>query len=1162
MNSETLVERGSEEILNTNQPSNNINNSWRRSFAGGKAANPKFFEPRNFPSNEHTIHRQPEGGEPREGRSCSPQENRHGNSQKPFQAVFRSPQSPVVQSYLPENRSGASQSPLPAVATSSIVQRKSSLENSPTTSQNSVHASTTIPIVQYTQVASPDYADPRRVPGTDQNIYPRAPITTDFQQRYPQLVDFFKQAVDTHKFLKYHTSKINYELRLCGSTPANAVASVIIFCAEALFKCLRSLLGSKHIRRQYQLMNVSFRDKFQLTPSKPHSQVSAPIVIPFNIVYWREANTPTQRNSAMEQVVARNHSSLTMCGSLIKYGDRTSTLGLLISMDSKLYGLTVDHLFKNQQGEEQSAVENKAEVLDDDDDSEDSEPEWSWIDDVKYEDFENAECVSDAESVSSGGSHAKITMDREPKEDFGESINGHKADFMFKTDTTSAYLDWALIEFDDGYYQRPNAFFSEDDPTNPKFFGILAAAPKTSDVKVFMISGVSGTRKGVMLNSSSYIGGKPNEDLCQAWNVILSDSSCVIDGDCGSLIVDQETLEVYGHVVASNPLGEAYVVPLQNTFHQISSAFGAQDLSLPNPVLLMESIVAHYSQKDNSGVADKAKQILASINDPVSESSPGSLGGLNLRLLSKFAVTFGAQTGIEHFNSSSREYNKSPFSPQPTIGNHLYDITLTGRGLLDGNPQGNQDNQRHNFPSINPLGQNLPFNTLIVENIPRDTSQDELTAIFSERRGFKRLSFQTKQNRPICFVEFVDVSSATKCIQDVNGMYFQDSTKGKIQLSFSKSPLRMLSSRFQSTEEVVPFRGSRNGRHRKSNVTSWSEWKWSEDRKQWQSYRTNSRGGIEWKCEAGPSTSTSSVASNIVRYDDTLPLSTVSENKTQYLVDQDEKYIRDNKNVKALTDSPIATSLVPVANTDLLITANLTRNNTSTQYKNFDPNYRVHSAREFIFGKVFKVLWSEPTGDASGGTVWSIREMDGEKIYARVRRPIMSYEGRATSKLGVNADEHAIIYTTSQPNLVQNEDGTKMKYHPVKMMPDSSRHQLDAASRINYHKFYTIEYNVKVWFMGIIHPDSNRVVKESIDQAHPQLSQSTQLFGPSSYHASNTAYGSSPYTMPDNSNTIPSSVPNYEGIEYYNYTSSSSFGQHERYSGTEQPISTQYPPTP
>jgi hypothetical protein len=86
----------------------------------------------------------------------------------------------------------------------------------------------------------------------------------------------------------------------------------------------------------------------------------------------------------------------------------------------------------------------------------------------------------------------------------------------------------------------------------------------------------------------------------------------VIDGDCGSLVVDQETLEIFGHVVASNPLGEAYVVPLQSTFHQIRDALGAKDLVLPNPGPLTENLIAHYSKTIGSDVADGENLILAS----------------------------------------------------------------------------------------------------------------------------------------------------------------------------------------------------------------------------------------------------------------------------------------------------------------------------------------------------------------------------------------------------------------------------------------------------------------------------------------------------------------------------------------------------------------------
>jgi hypothetical protein len=505
-----------------------------------------------------------------------------------------------------------------------------SSENCLSTAQTS-HSSFNTPLrAQNAPLLCPDFADPKRVPGTNQNIYPRAPISPDFYERYAQLVDFFKQAVDIHKCLKHHTSKINYELRLCGSTPADAVASIIVFCTEAIFKQLRSLLNSRHIRRQYQLENASVRNRFSFTPNKPHPQVPVPAIIPFKVVFWREATTPTQRRATTEQVIAQNHSFLTMCGSLVRHGDRTSTLGLLISVDSKLYGLTVDHLFNKQKEETQSIIAKELNILSDENDTEDNREDWPWVDDVTYEDMDNDQKVSDTGSVTSGRSYVEVVMDQALTEHYGTSISGHKLDSVHEVDPSTPYLDWALINFEGEYFERPNVFYSEDNPTDPKFLTRLSATPETSGVPVFMISGVSGTRKGVMLNGNSYVGGKFGENLCQTWNVILSGAACefvhpgresladrtppgVIDGDCGSLIVNQETLEVYGHVVASNPLGEAYVVPLRNIFRQIHDALGAKEVSLPNPGPLTENLVTHYSKTGGTNVTHGEKLILAAM---------------------------------------------------------------------------------------------------------------------------------------------------------------------------------------------------------------------------------------------------------------------------------------------------------------------------------------------------------------------------------------------------------------------------------------------------------------------------------------------------------------------------------------------------------------------
>lgn len=97
--------------------------------------------------------------------------------------------------------------------------------------------------------------------------------------------------------------------------------------------------------------------------------------------------------------------------------------------------------------------------------------------------------------------------------------------------------------------------------------------------------------------------------------------------------------------------------------------------------------------------------------------------------------------------------------------------------------------QRANFPPVNPADQNPPCNTLYVGNLPIDTSEEELKAMFSKQRGYKRLCFRTKQNGPMCFVEFEDVSFATKALHELYGLPLHNSVKGGIRLSFSKNPL-------------------------------------------------------------------------------------------------------------------------------------------------------------------------------------------------------------------------------------------------------------------------------------------------------------------------------------------------------------------------------------
>lgn len=109
-------------------------------------------------------------------------------------------------------------------------------------------------------------------------------------------------------------------------------------------------------------------------------------------------------------------------------------------------------------------------------------------------------------------------------------------------------------------------------------------------------------------------------------------------------------------------------------------------------------------------------------------------------------------------------------------------------------------------PPANPADQNPPCNTLYVGNLPPDATEAELRALFSPQKGFRRLSFRTKNlssgtngsssshnHGPMCFVEFDDVLLATEALADLYGSALPrangSSSKGGIRLSFSKNPL-------------------------------------------------------------------------------------------------------------------------------------------------------------------------------------------------------------------------------------------------------------------------------------------------------------------------------------------------------------------------------------
>lgn len=72
--------------------------------------------------------------------------------------------------------------------------------------------------------------------------------------------------------------------------------------------------------------------------------------------------------------------------------------------------------------------------------------------------------------------------------------------------------------------------------------------------------------------------------------------------------------------------------------------------------------------------------------------------------------------------------------------------------------------------------------------------------------------------------------------------------------------------------------------------------------------------------------------------------------------------------------------------------------------------------------------------------------------------------------------------------MVEAEEGKgkEMTKHPIRVDPTVPRHHLDKASRVNYAKLYTVEYNTKVWFVGKIHKDSAHQFAADYNEEHKQ----------------------------------------------------------------------------
>ncbi|KAF2251135.1 hypothetical protein BU26DRAFT_276633 [Trematosphaeria pertusa] len=133
----------------------------------------------------------------------------------------------------------------------------------------------------------------------------------------------------------------------------------------------------------------------------------------------------------------------------------------------------------------------------------------------------------------------------------------------------------------------------------------------------------------------------------------------------------------------------------------------------------------------------------------------------------------------------------------------------------------------------------------------------------------------------------------------------------------------------------------------------------------------------------------------------------------------------------------------------------------------------------FKKGRVFMVVWPEPGGEA-------VKDQLGPPVFMKARRfvvirpkathcvclPINTYQGQATTKPGVVAQDHAAVVMLGEEPKLHPEEKQLTKEPMFITLENKSTGPIDPMSRINFAKVYTVEYNVKVRNIGRIVSDS------------------------------------------------------------------------------------------
>ncbi|KAK1729556.1 uncharacterized protein BDZ83DRAFT_36104 [Colletotrichum acutatum] len=146
--------------------------------------------------------------------------------------------------------------------------------------------------------------------------------------------------------------------------------------------------------------------------------------------------------------------------------------------------------------------------------------------------------------------------------------------------------DWALLAHEHIWHFGANRCRTRNSSGQPIEHVLTTEIgtfpPEVICQEVEMIAAPDSTKPGLLSCEPTRILLGAGDAFTQAY-ILTLDEGEVRSGDSGAWVVGSSSYDVFGHIVATDMFGDAYVVPLDQTFNDIQKSTGAISVQLASP---------------------------------------------------------------------------------------------------------------------------------------------------------------------------------------------------------------------------------------------------------------------------------------------------------------------------------------------------------------------------------------------------------------------------------------------------------------------------------------------------------------------------------------------------------------------------------------------------